>query len=143
MAPSTLTRKNKPSCSRFAPPGARFWSKITPLFGFFCPRTQHAKRSEERTVCAGRCIHLLACSRRRAIELRIVPANTGWHAGLAGPFILYEFESQDTVLYLEHYRTGVFTPDEDDVRAYQQAVTTLERLALSETDTRRFLETLT
>lgn len=90
----------------------------------------------------GQVQHLLTCSRRTALDLQIVPPNVGWHPGLAGPFILFEFEDQDTVLYLEHHRTGIFTPDEDDVRDYKEAVAIMERLALSREDTRCFLETL-
>lgn len=86
--------------------------------------------------------YLLTVSRRPNIEIRVVRSNVGWHPGLMGPFILFGFDDQPDVLYLEHHRTGAFTPDEDDVRAYHEAVSRMETLALSTEESREFIETL-
>ena len=86
--------------------------------------------------------HLLAASRRPNIDLRVMRKKQGWHPGLAGAFILYRFDDQEPVVYLEHYWTGVFDPSPEVVRAYDAAFDKVAALALSPEESRGFLERL-
>lgn len=83
--------------------------------------------------------HLLELADRRNVTLRVIPPRIGWHPGHAGPFILYEFPDAPPVLYFEHYSSGAFVPDEHDVAAYDAALQTMARVALSEGETRRLI----
>lgn len=74
---------------------------------------------------------LLAMAQRPNVEIRIVRGRQGWHPGLAGPFVLYEFTEAEPIVHLEHFRSGVFLYDEGDVTAYRAAVTTVEQNAMS------------
>lgn len=86
--------------------------------------------------------HLLMASRRSNIHLRVLPAGQSWHPGLAGAFILHRFGDQEPVLYLEHYWTGAFETDPEIVGAYFSAVDTIAELALSQEESRAFLQLL-
>jgi transcriptional regulator with XRE-family HTH domain len=69
------------------------------------------------------------------IEIRAFSLD-GWHPGRAGPFIVYEFDaSRPAIVYLEHYRSGAFLVDRDDVTAYQKAADKIRRAAMSAADT--------
>ncbi|MDI2032005.1 Scr1 family TA system antitoxin-like transcriptional regulator [Saccharopolyspora sp. TS4A08] len=46
-------------------------------------------------VMADQLRELLKLAKQRNIELRVIPIRTGWHAGLEGPFSLFEFDDRD------------------------------------------------
>lgn len=91
-------------------------------------------------VMADQLRHLLELAERRNVTLRVIPPRIGWHPGLAGPFVLYEFPDAPPVLYFEHYSSGAFVPDDHDVAAYEAALQTMAGVALSEADTRRLID---
>jgi Domain of unknown function (DUF5753) len=43
--------------------------------------------------------HLLDVAKVRTLSLRIVPAGCGWHAGLAGPFMVYDFADLPSIVF--------------------------------------------
>lgn len=90
-------------------------------------------------VMADQLRHLLELAERRNVTLRVIPPRIGWHPGLVGPFVLYEFPDAPPVLYFEHYSSGAFVPDKHDVDAYQAALQTMARVALPEGDARRLI----
>lgn len=73
----------------------------------------------------------LARNDRDNVTIRVVDLGGLYHVGHAGAFILYEFDELPPVVYLEHYRSGTFLVDKDDVAAYQTAVEILRREAMS------------
>lgn len=76
------------------------------------------------------------------VHLRIVPSDAGWHPGLHGPFIYYEFEdTPESVIYFEHYSSGAFIQEEKDVEAYQYVLEAIKAKAASEDRTRELLAT--
>lgn len=83
--------------------------------------------------------HLLEFAHRDNITIRIVRRCTGWHPGVAGPFVLYEFPDSPAVVHFEHYSSGAFVPDADDVHAYRSAVQLITKVALSPEETVRFM----
>ncbi|MEU5850415.1 helix-turn-helix domain-containing protein [Saccharopolyspora shandongensis] len=75
--------------------------------------------------------HLLELGARDNITLQVVPPRVGWHPGMAGPFVVYDFPDSPTVVHFEHYSSGAFVPDDDDVQAYRYAVDSIRKVALS------------
>lgn len=73
-----------------------------------------------------------------SVTLQIVRAGDDW-AGLAGPFVLYEFDDAPPIVYLEHLRSGVFLYDHDDVDAFQSAASNLEQAAMRPADSSKFV----
>ncbi|MER7076564.1 helix-turn-helix domain-containing protein [Saccharopolyspora kobensis] len=75
--------------------------------------------------------YLLELGARDNITLYVVPPRIGWHPGLSGPFVLYEFPDAPSVVHFEHYSSGAFVPDIDDVQAYREAVDSIRKVSLS------------
>lgn len=67
------------------------------------------------------------------VTIRVIPKMSGWHPGLAGPFLLIESELMP-IVQLETRRSSLFLHEEKDVEAYRRAVEQVSELALSPTD---------
>jgi transcriptional regulator with XRE-family HTH domain len=80
--------------------------------------------------------HLTEVAGLRNVSLRIVPRNIGYHPGLIGPFVLYEFGSLPPIVHLESSHATAFLHDEDVVRDYRRQAKILANRALSEDATR-------
>jgi hypothetical protein len=79
--------------------------------------------------------HLIkATTESDMITIHIVRAGQGGHPGLAGPFVLYDFDGAPSIVLLEHYRTGAFVFEPDDVAAYKSAVDQIRRVAMTPAD---------
>ncbi|ALG06870.1 hypothetical protein AOZ06_07925 [Kibdelosporangium phytohabitans] len=66
------------------------------------------------------------------ITIRIVPSTSpGWHPGLAGNFILFEFAKARPIVHVEHYRASAFLWEPDDVADYFDAVREVEERAMT------------
>jgi hypothetical protein len=76
------------------------------------------------------------------VTLRVVPRHVGWHPGLLGPFVLFDFPAAPPVLYLEHHSSGAFIPTEHDVAQYRKAVAWLGELALAPDESAALIATL-
>ncbi|HEU5473388.1 MAG TPA: helix-turn-helix transcriptional regulator [Actinophytocola sp.] len=70
-------------------------------------------------------------AKRKNVTVRVMPLRVGWHPGFAGPFVLYDFPDAPPVVHFEHYSSGAFVPDADDVQAYRGAVEQLRDKAMS------------
>jgi hypothetical protein len=68
------------------------------------------------------------------VDMRIVPDHGGWHPGLGGPFVLYEFPDSPAVVHFEHYSSGAFDQNEDDVKAYRTAIKKIVDRAMTPND---------
>jgi transcriptional regulator with XRE-family HTH domain len=93
-------------------------------------------------VMPGQLRHLAAMAERPNVALCVVPRGVGWHPGLMGPFILFDFADAPTVLYLEHHSSGAFIPTEHDVSAYRRVVDWLRELAWSPDESSAFIAEL-
>ncbi|WP_158887188.1 helix-turn-helix domain-containing protein [Amycolatopsis anabasis] len=82
--------------------------------------------------------YLVFAARRENITLRVVPIGEGWHPGLIGPFITYNFAAAPSIVHLEHHRSGVFLFDNEDVTAYKEAETRIVEAGLSPEESIRF-----
>lgn len=85
---------------------------------------------------------LLQLSVRRNVTVRVVPARSGWHPGLAGRFVFYKLTDASPVVYFEHLTSGAFVPDEYDVEKYRAAIDGIRAVALSVTDSVKFIAQL-
>lgn len=74
--------------------------------------------------------HLIYVAETRRVAIRIVPGETDGHSGLAGPFMLLEFESGAPIVHVELARSGVFLSGLDDTAVYPATVDQLDALSL-------------
>lgn len=86
--------------------------------------------------------HLLDMAQRPNVTIQVVPPRVGWHPGLIGPFVLYSFPDAQPVVHFEHYSSGAFVIDEDDVHAYQEAVKIIRGVARSPEDSAKLIATI-
>ncbi|MDA3645032.1 helix-turn-helix transcriptional regulator [Saccharopolyspora indica] len=82
---------------------------------------------------------LVEFAARDNVAVRIVPLRSGWHPGLLGPFVLYEFDDITPVVHFEHYSSGAFIPAEHDVDEYRSAIQQIEALAMDEETSVEFI----
>lgn len=97
------------------------------------------ERIGSRQAMADQLRHLIKASESDNITIHVVRAGQGAHPGLAGPFVLYDFDAAPSIVLLEHYRTGAFVFEPDDVAAYKSAVEQIRRAALSPADSLNLL----
>lgn len=83
--------------------------------------------------------YLLQASELPTVELRIVPVSGEWHPGMTGPFILYDFADDPSIVSVELHRAAVFLYNTDDVLGFKDAVTTLVTESLSHEDSRAMI----
>ena len=85
---------------------------------------------------------LLSMSVRPYINIRVIPAAFGAHAGLAGSFILLESDAYRSVVYLEGETSGVFLEKPDEVSAYRSIIKELFSAALEEAESKELIATV-
>lgn len=74
------------------------------------------------------------------VSVQVVPIGRGWHPGLPGTFILYEFDHAPAIVHLEPFRSSSFVYNEHDVTDYKNAADTLrEEVAMSPEESARFI----
>lgn len=86
--------------------------------------------------------HLLSMAGRPNVTIQVVPPRVGWHPGLIGPFVLYSFPDAQPVVHFEHYSSGAFVIDEDDVHSYRDAVEVIRGVARSPDDSAELIATI-
>ncbi|SEF35434.1 Helix-turn-helix domain-containing protein [Amycolatopsis pretoriensis] len=83
--------------------------------------------------------HLLGIADFTNVTLRVLPAKIGYHPGLYGPFVLYEFGDLPTIVHLEHSEATAFLHEVDVVGKYRKQAKLLEGKAMTEDATRALL----
>ncbi|MFJ6674457.1 helix-turn-helix domain-containing protein [Actinosynnema sp. NPDC091369] len=81
-------------------------------------------------VMAEQLDHLLMMSAHENVDLRIVPAATGWHPGLCGSFQLIKCEGTAFV-HLENPVSAVFVQETEAVAGFERSVPELLEVAMS------------
>jgi transcriptional regulator with XRE-family HTH domain len=74
--------------------------------------------------------HLIDVAQSRLAAIRLVPGKTDGHSGLAGPFMLLEFDQAAPIVHVELARSAVFLTGHDDTAIYPATVRLLESLSL-------------
>ncbi|PZG11342.1 DNA-binding protein [Micromonospora craterilacus] len=69
---------------------------------------EHALRRQvgDRTTMREQLAHLMAVSAQPHVQVRIIPAETPWHTGLSGPFILARLADGTEVAHLDNQLRG-------------------------------------
>ena len=83
--------------------------------------------------------HLVELARRPNVSIWVVPQGVGYHAGRVGPFVFYEFRNTTPVVHFEHFSSGAFVHDYDNVKEYQETIETLKQLAISQEDSPAYI----
>lgn len=86
--------------------------------------------------------HLIDLAERPNITINVLPTEVSAHPGLLGQFIIMEFATDPTVVYVEDKTTGLFLDDPDKVAIYKLTAEKLTDLALDEQGSLRLLETI-
>ncbi|MCZ7413813.1 helix-turn-helix domain-containing protein [Streptomyces sp. WMMC897] len=84
-----------------------------------------------RRVMRNQLAHLLSFRHTNEVQIQILPFSAGAHAGLMGSFILFSFEEQADVAYMEGYEEGWATANPKEVRARSLRYDLLRADALS------------
>jgi transcriptional regulator with XRE-family HTH domain len=87
-----------------------------------------------RDTMRGQLAHLLSFEKNPRINIQILPFSTGAHAGLTGPFDLFRFPSDPSIVYTEGYGSGHPTANPDTVRDCSLRYDHLQAAALSLND---------
>ena len=103
------------------------------LTAFLGEAALHEMIGEPR-VMADQLRHLIRAAESATITIQIVRSSQGWHPGLMGPFVLYDFDGAPSIVLLEHYRTSAFVSEPDEVAIYKTAVGRIHQLAMSPAD---------
>lgn len=91
-------------------------------------------------VMAEQLRHLLKVAEKDNVVLQVLEAGASeWNPAHAGPFVLFEFADQDPIVHLEHFRTAAFLRNVKDVRDYCDAAASLQRMAMSPSESRDFV----
>jgi transcriptional regulator with XRE-family HTH domain len=88
----------------------------------------------DKAVMADQLRHIHQMADHENVTVQVVQSGTGWHPGLAGPFILFDFPSSPSIVHLEHHRSSAFLYDDKDVEDYQAAAATVRGVAMSPAD---------
>ncbi|MFC9911025.1 helix-turn-helix domain-containing protein [Streptomyces sp. NPDC127197] len=75
--------------------------------------------------------HLLSFEDNPRINIQVLPFSTGAHAGLTGPFDLFRFASDPSIVYTEGYGSGHPTANPDTVKDCSLRYDHLQAAALS------------
>jgi len=86
--------------------------------------------------------HLVDLAERPNITINVLPASVAAHPGLLGQFIIMEFATDPTVVYVEDKTTGLFLDDPDKVAIYKLTAEKLTELALDEQGSIRLLQSI-
>lgn len=74
--------------------------------------------------------HLADLAERPNITVNVVPVDVVAHAGLEGQFMILDFVSDPTIVFVEDRTTGLFLDDQDKVARYRLTVEKLTDVAL-------------
>ncbi|WP_165401184.1 helix-turn-helix domain-containing protein [Herbihabitans rhizosphaerae] len=85
----------------------------------------------DKEVMADQLRAMLALTDHDNIRLRVVRQGIGWHRGLHGPFVFYEFSKTPPIVHVEHLRAGAFLYDPDVIQIYSEACVNLDQVALN------------
>ncbi|PKW13153.1 helix-turn-helix domain-containing protein [Saccharopolyspora spinosa] len=87
--------------------------------------------------------HLVAAVEVDNIEILVVPSRaTEWNPSHAGSFIHFAFTKGEPIVYIEHFSSLTLLHSPKEVKAFQDAVTTLRDVAMDASDSAKFIAEL-
>jgi transcriptional regulator with XRE-family HTH domain len=84
--------------------------------------------------------HLLAASQAKNVSVRVIPDKAGFHPGLKGHFVIFDFADLPSIVHIEHIRGVTHIYDEDHLVDYRAAIDIMLPLALSEQQTQELIQ---
>jgi len=94
-------------------------------------------------VMADQLRHLLTMAALPNVTIQLVPSTAARYTPmLAGPFILFEFDTAPSIVHLEHHRASASLWEEADVEGFRDAVGRITEVAMSPERTATVLEEL-
>lgn len=85
---------------------------------------------------------LLTVAQQRHVGISVVPLNAGAHPGVEGPFVLLEYVTYPSLVYLEHRGNSAFLEQAEHVASTRLALRRLRDLALSPDDSLALIASL-
>ena len=83
-------------------------------------------------VMADQLRHLLKASELPNVTIQLVPSTGARYTPmLAGPFILFDFDTAPSIVHLEHHRASASLWEEADVQGFRDAVGRITEVAMS------------
>ncbi|WP_091091035.1 Scr1 family TA system antitoxin-like transcriptional regulator [Micromonospora nigra] len=73
------------------------------------------RRVGDRSVMAEQLAHLAALAEWEHVQVRVIPAESPWHTGLAGPFVLGRLPDGTELAYLDNQLRGQVVTDPIDI----------------------------
>ncbi|USX49331.1 DUF5753 domain-containing protein [Lentzea sp. HUAS12] len=90
-------------------------------------------------VQAGQLLHLMFMANRPNVEIRILPAARGAHAGLAGPFTLLTFPKYEPLVWVGAENSTLLAESRDAVAGYEAVIRALDAESLDEAESKELL----
>lgn len=107
------------------------------------PYTAYLGESSLRALVGGERVmaaQLDALHGRDGVTIRVVPTAAPAHLGQIGGFLLFRFPEAAPVVHVEMLASAVFHDDPPLTRPYETAVTQIDSVAMSETESARLIE---
>ncbi len=95
-------------------------------------------------VMRGQLERLLEAARRPTITLQVLPFHAAEHAGMDGPFMIYDFSepADPPVVYLETATSGLYLETPEELRRYTLLFDHLRAAAMKPRDSSELLDGL-
>lgn len=114
------------------------WARPARFFGLIGEGALYQVVGDAATM-VNQLAHLLEMGKRPNVELRIVPYDNGWNPATEGAFTLFEPEQETSVIHLETRRSGLFLHADEDLRAYERAITAISAKAATPEESRQLI----
>jgi transcriptional regulator with XRE-family HTH domain len=93
-------------------------------------------------VMARQVRHLLDLTESPHVTITVIPSKVAEHPGLLGQFVLLDFASDPSIVYVEDRTTGLFLDDEHKVHLYRLTVEKLTSIALDAQASARLMRSI-
>ena len=89
------------------------------------------RRIGDRKVMRAQVEHLAEMADRSSVVIQVIPSEVGAHEGVNGSFVIADFASTPSIVYLETALTGLVVERPEDVAAVRLTYDTLRSEAMS------------
>lgn len=110
-----------------------------PTCTFFVDENALRMRVGSARIMNDQLLHLVFATSRPQIQIRVVPASAGPHAGLSGAFRLMCYPNQNPVAYVATEAASLFLDKPEITARYQEILDVLGDIALDERQSRSWL----
>ncbi|MGW5648620.1 helix-turn-helix domain-containing protein [Saccharopolyspora sp. NPDC003752] len=97
--------------------------------------------TDDPATMRGQLDYVVEASKREYVSIRVVPFSAGLHSAMSSSFVMLQFPDEDrpAFVYIEHDRGSVYQEDPGDVERYMFIADELDKVAMSQNDTRDLL----